>query len=304
VRDPDQPATNSGAIKHRVFTGSTCAGREISASLAARAVNVDIASPFITASLELGGSDAAYVDSDVPAESVPKVARLLADVGRLHNAGQACCAVKRLLVHDSHYDEVAAAVAAAFAGQKMGDPMDPTTTIGPIFTGMKGCSELFAAVLDAQARGARVVVGGEDVTGLGFAELQGLIVSQIEMGWFFKPTLLLDCTPGMAACREETFGPLLAMSRVGSVAEAAAVTSESPFGLTSSIWTQSEEAAAEFIAGVDTGTVFVNDCNNVHAELAWCGTKFSGNMVGGMGLDGFRAFTYPRSVLRNKRLPR
>ena len=62
--------------------------------------------------------------------------------------------------------------------------------------------------------------------------------------------------------------------------------------------------AAEFIDGVDTGTVYVNDCNNVHAELAWCGTKGSGNMVGGLGLEGFRAFTYPRSVLRKPRLPR
>lgn len=126
----DWLGTHCDAIAHRIFTGSTAAGRNIYEALGQRAKNTDLRQPFIAASLELGGNDAAYVHNDAV---IAPACEFIAVVGRLHNTGQSCCSTKRLLVHSEVYQIVCERMATHFAAVTAGDPTDSATTLGRCF---------------------------------------------------------------------------------------------------------------------------------------------------------------------------
>ena len=305
----DWLAANAQPMHHRVFTGSVRGGRIVSKSLGDRALNAGLAAPFMSVSLELGGCDAAYVHGDLGAAA--KAARLEAavdfiiNVGRLNNAGQSCCATKRLLVHPAAHDAVVARVTKVMAEQVLGDPMDAKVTIGPLFGGATACRALVELALDAHAKGARVVVGGHDVTSriVDAASLASLVTYTERAGAFFKPTVLLGATPHMRCMHEESFGPLLPICRVpleggaDPIAAALEVGRLGPYGLTASIWTDDGAAAAAFVDAMAVGTAFVNWCNDVHAAVVWSGVGHSGNGAGAMGAEGFRTLTNTKSVV-------
>jgi len=165
--------------------------------------------------LELGGSDPFVVlaDADVDAAAAAAV------VGRSANGGQACTASKRFIVDERVYDEFVAKLIDGIACWQPGDPTSPETKLGPLASNT-GAEELDELVQDAVSNGAEVLVGGDSPTGA-----------------YYPPTVLARVTRGMRAYREELFGPVAVVYRVGSLDEAVELANDSPFGLASSVFT-------------------------------------------------------------------
>ena len=216
--------------------------------------------------LELGGSDPfillATDDLDAAVESA---------VGaRLENSGQACNAAKRFIVVDELYDAFLEKFTGALTAVKPGDPTSPDTTVGPL------SSTLAADRLDDQVKravdqGATLVAGGD------------------RDGNFFPTTVLTGITPDNDAYHEEFFGPVAAVYRVGSEAEAVDLANDKPFGLGSYVMTNDRDQALRVADRIDAGRVFVNAVGAEGAELPFGGVKRSGfgRELGRFGADEF-----------------
>src|SRR6478735_8289823 len=216
--------------------------------------------------LELGGSDPFILlgtdDLDAAVESA---------VGaRLENSGQACNAAKRFIVVDELYDAFLEKFTAALTAVKPGDPTSSDTTVGPL------SSTLAAERLDDQVKravdqGATLVAGGD------------------RDGNFFSTTVLTGITPDNAAYHEEFFGPVAAVYRVGSEAEAVDLANDTPFGLGSYVMTNDRDQALRVADRIDAGMVFVNAVGAEGAELPFGGVKRSGfgRELGKFGADEF-----------------
>ncbi|SEA66472.1 aldehyde dehydrogenase family protein [Paraburkholderia sartisoli] len=265
-------------INHVIFTGSVQGGRAIQTSLANRANN-DISNPFLTYTLELGGNDAAYIAEDA---DLAHAVESTVNIGRLHNSGQSCCAVKRVFVHEKHYESYLAAAKDAMNAHRFGDPTDPSTTLGPLFSREPAVRMLKSLVDDAQKNGARIVCGGHVVS--------------VGKTLFIEPTLLADVCADMNVMRTETFGPVLPVMRVSSDDEAIRMVCSSLYGLTSAIFTRCRSRAEQFITQMNTGTVFVNRCNFVDARLGWIGYGQSGNGAVSLSPFGLQSMSNLKSV--------
>jgi len=216
--------------------------------------------------LELGGSDPfillATDDLDAAVESA---------VGaRLENSGQACNAAKRFIVVDELYDAFLEKFTGALTAVKPGDPTSSDTTVGPL------SSTLAAERLDDQVKraveqGATLVAGGD------------------RDGNFFSTTVLTGITPDNDAYHEEFFGPVAAVYRVGSEAEAVDLANDTPFGLGSYVMTNDRDQALRVADRIDAGMVFVNAVGAEGAELPFGGVKRSGfgRELGRFGADEF-----------------
>src|SRR5207245_246828 len=171
-----------------------------------------------TVVLELGGSDPFIVagDADLDAAANGAVA------GRFVNCGQSCIAAKRFFVVDSAVDEFLTKFAQRMRRLRVGDPLDPTTDVGPLVSEHQR-DEIESQVKDAVAKGAKVEVGGKR--------------SRRE-GASFEPTLLSHVTKAMRVLREETFGPVAPVVAVPNLHTAIAEANDSEFGLGASLWTR------------------------------------------------------------------
>ncbi len=256
-------------VDYVAFTGSVDGGRRIYQSAATRR--------FIDVGLELGGNDGAYVAEDADLEQA--VAGLVD--GACYNAGQSCCGVERVYVHETLFDRFVEAALALVQGYVLGDPMVDGVTMGPL--AQPGAPAfLEAQVLQAAAMGARVLCGGR--------------ATRVEgHGRFFEPTLITDATPAMDVMQVESFGPLLPVVKVGSDEEALERINDDALGLTASIWTRDRDRAMRIARRVETGTVYMNQCDTLDPALPWTGVKDSGK---GSTLSalGFLHLTRPRSL--------
>ena len=179
--------------------------------------------------------------------------------GAFYNTGQSCCAVERVYV--------------------VGDPLDERTYLGPLARRDAALRVLEAQVADAVGRGARVLVGGQRVKRPGF---------------FFAPTVLVDVDPAMQVMREETFGPLIGLARVGSDEEAVTAMNDTRYGLTAAVYTTDRARAERLLARVDVGTAYWNCCDRVSPRLPWTGRGASGLGVT-LARDGIAAFLRPKA---------
>jgi len=255
-------------IDHVVFTGSVFGGHRITLAAAQR---------FLHPCLELGGNDPAYVAADCDLE---KTVENVVD-GAMYNAGQSCCAVERVYVHEAVHDRFLEMTEPLVRAYVMGDPTNARTTLGPIAQ-PHHVPELEALVDDARRGGGRVVAGGKR------ASVDG-------RGRFFEATLIAECTQSMKLLRGESFGPILPVARVASDEEAVAKMNDSRLGLTASVWTRDRDRAARFAAALECGTVFMNRCDYLDPALPWSGWKDSGRGVS-LGALGLAALTRPKAV--------
>jgi acyl-CoA reductase-like NAD-dependent aldehyde dehydrogenase len=235
-------------IDYVSFTGSVAPGQRVYRAAATRIVGVG---------LELGGKDPAYVADDADLDFA--VANVVE--GACYNAGQSCCAVERVYVHERLYDHFLDGAARALGAYRLGDPLDETTTMGPLARAAQ-VPVLEAQVADARARGARVRAGGAPVAGL--------------PGPFFAPTLLADVPNDARVMQEESFGPLLPVARVADDVEAVARMNDSRYGLTASVWTTSAARADRLATALVAGTIFQNRCDFLEPSLPWSGARDSG----------------------------
>ena len=250
------------------FTGSVEGGR---------AVQRDASERFIGVGLELGGKDPAYVRPDAPFEHTVEN---LVD-GAFYNAGQSCCAVERIYVHETLFDRFVQAFVDLTYQYRLGSPVDRETTLGPM---VRASSADFVRgqIFRAVAHGARPLIDTarfpEDREGTAY----------------LAPQVLVDVDHSMDIITEETFGPAIGIMKVASDEEAVALMNDSRYGLTASIWTADEKAAIRLGNRIETGTCFMNRCDYLDPALAWTGVKDSGR---GCTLSqlGYEQLTRPKS---------
>jgi succinate-semialdehyde dehydrogenase/glutarate-semialdehyde dehydrogenase len=236
-------------VKAATLTGSEPAGRAV-ASVAGDEVKKTV--------LELGGSDPYVV---MPSADVERAART-AVTARVQNNGQSCIAAKRFIVHTDVFDAFAERFAAGMRALKVGDPLEEDTEIGPLST-EQGRADLEELVDDAVENGATLLCGGERPDGFG-------------SGWYYAPTVLTDITPAMRVHQEETFGPVATLYRAADLDEAVAMANDTPFGLSSNIWTHDEAEVERFVRDLEAGGVFVNGMTASHPAFPFGGEKRSG----------------------------
>ena len=248
------------------FTGSHDTGVKVAAAMAPRLVRVQ---------LELGGKDPVYVCDDV---DVATTAAAVAD-GAFYNTGQSCCAVERVYVHERLWSRFVDAFVATVRDYVVGDPLDERTYIGPLARREAALDHHEAQVADALGRGARALTGGRRLERPGF---------------FFAPTVLVDVDHTMAVMREETFGPLIGLARVGSDDEAVALMNDTAYGLTAAVYTADRARAERLLARVNAGTAYWNCCDRVSPRLPWTGRGASGLGVT-LSREGIAAFLRPKA---------
>jgi acyl-CoA reductase-like NAD-dependent aldehyde dehydrogenase len=254
-------------VNHVSFTGSVAGGA---------AVHRAAGGLFKGVGLELGGKDPAYVRHDA---DVAFAADNLAE-GFLFNAGQSCCAIERIFVHDAVFDDFVSAMSAAVYRWKMGDPMDIATTLGPVVRA-SAAAHIRGHVTEALNKGARECI---DHSRFDAPDLEN----------FVRPSVLTHVTPDMKIMREETFGPVVGVMRVHSDVEAVRLMNDSEYGLTASVWTKDDACAMALGTQLETGTVFQNRCDFLDPELAWVGVKNSGRGAS-LSVVGFESLTRPKS---------
>ncbi len=237
-------------IGYVAFTGSVRGGREVFASVASQR--------FIDVGLELGGKDPAYVAADADLDHA--IANVID--GAFYNAGQSCCAIERIYVHRSLHDRFVEGAAALVRGYRLGDPLDATTTQGPLAQ-PSAPAFLKAQIDQAQSKGGQVLCGGNPTAVDG-------------RGRFFSPTIVIEATHEMSLMREESFGPVVGIAAVDSDEEAVRLMNDSPYGLTAAIWTRDVERALQLGRRLETGTVFMNRCDHLDPALPWTGVKDTG----------------------------
>ncbi|WP_328868128.1 NADP-dependent succinic semialdehyde dehydrogenase [Streptomyces sp. NBC_00304] len=235
------------------LTGSEPAGRAVAAA-AGDEVKHTV--------LELGGSDPYLV---LPSADVARAART-AVTARVQNNGQSCIAAKRFIVHTEVYEEFAERFTVGMRDLTVGDPLEESTDIGPL-SSEQGRTDLEELVDDAVRRGAVALCGGGRPEGLG---------GGLENGWFYAPTVLTGITPAMRIHREETFGPVATLYRVDSLDEAVELANDTPFGLSSNVWTRDAEESRRCVRDLEAGGVFFNGMTASHPALPFGGVKRSG----------------------------
>ena len=247
------------------FTGSYATGARIAAACAPRMVKLQ---------LELGGKDPTYVCEDADAQTA---AESLAD-GAMYNAGQSCCSVERIYVHEQIHDRFVSAFVATVQGYRCGDPMDEATCLGPLARALQ-LEVLERQVADAVGKGAQLLAGGKRIA---------------RPGNWFEATVLSNVDHGMALMREESFGPLIGIQKVADDAQALALMNDSVYGLTAGVYTPDEARARRILAQVRSGSVYWNCCDRVSPRLPWSGVGHSGI---GLTLStyGIQAFTRPKA---------
>ncbi|HEY9244876.1 MAG TPA: aldehyde dehydrogenase family protein [Streptosporangiaceae bacterium] len=253
------------------FIGSVATGGLVAARAAGK-----------TQLLELGGNGPMVIledaDLELAAEAALEAAYLC--------AGQSCTAGERFLVHAAVRAEFTERVVAATQQQiRLGDPLDPQTTMGPL-NNEATAAKFDRHVADAVSRGAKLCCGGRRAAGF-------------PTGLYAEPTVLDGVTPDMDIATEETFGPVVPVIEVTSAAEALAITNSSPFGLTAAVFTADLERGLAFAEQARAGWVNVNASTNLwESHLPFGGRSGS---VSGRGRVGGRfamdAFTESKTIL-------
>jgi aldehyde dehydrogenase (NAD+) len=244
------------------FTGSTAVGRQIAQTVAARLGR---------SLLELGGNNAIIVDETA---DLALAARAIV-FGALGTAGQRCTSTRRVLVHRSQLAELQRRLISAYQQVRIGDPLDPTTLVGPLID-TEAVRSFERAVASAQAAGGQLLVGGKALA---------------RPGHFVEPAIIL-ARNDWGIVQQETFGPILYLLPVASIEEAIRLQNESAYGLSSGLFTQRLQHAELYLShqGSDCGIANIN-MGTSGAEIggAFGGEKDTG---GGReaGSDAWKAY--------------
>jgi acyl-CoA reductase-like NAD-dependent aldehyde dehydrogenase len=249
------------------FTGSTAVGRRIGA-VAARTVK--------RVALELGGKGPAVVlrGADVAAAAVATAERCFA------NSGQVCAALSRLIVPSEELGSAEAALAEYLAKQRIGDPFDETSTLGPLASADQR-DKVLALVDAGVAEGAAVFAGGSDT----------LVPGE---GYYVAPTIFTGVTTGMTIAQTEVFGPVLCVLPYDTEEDAVRIANDSQYGLVGAVFGPDEESAVRVAAGMRVGMVGVNG-GRLNIRAPFGGYKQSGNGRE-FGVPGIEEFLEIKSV--------
>ena len=273
---PGGPEAGDGLVRHpgvdKVhFMGSSAVAKEV---LAAALTNLT------PASLELGGKSANIIFADADLDAAAE----LAVSAIVMMSGQACLIGTRVLVEDGVYDEVVERCKAKVAQIPIGDPALPSTHMGPVIS-LGACERILGFVERAKANGeGRLVTGGYRMDG------------DLADGYFLAPTIFADVDSGSDLAQREIFGPLIAMQRFSTEAEALSIANDHRYGLAAYVQTSDLKRAHRLAAALEAGSVWVNGFPGVPATGApFGGTKHSGYGRLG-GLAGIQEFSRPKNI--------
>ncbi len=234
------------------FTGSTEVGRQ---------VGVRVAHRLGKSLLELGGNNAIIVDAAANLDlAVPAIV-----FGAVGTAGQRCTTTRRVFAHRSVADELERRLVAAYRQVRIGDPLDPSTLMGPLIDAA-AVQRFLASVAAAQAQGARVLVGGRALD---------------RPGHFVEPTIVA-AQASMPVVQTETFAPILYLLRHEHLEEAIAAQNAVAYGLSSAIFTDRLQAAERFLSADGS------DCGIANVNLGTSGAEIGGAFGGEKDTGGGR----------------
>ncbi len=260
VRDP--------RIDFVAFTGSVAGGHAVQRAASSR---------FIGTGLELGGCDPVYVRHDA---NLAHAVENIVD-GAYFNSGQSCCGLQRVYVHAEVYDRFTEGFVELTRKYELGNPFEQPTTLGPL-------------VRTAAAEAVRAQIAASISAGARPAISESAFAKSLAGTPYLAPQVLLGVDHRMPVMREEIFGPVAGIMKVGSDDEAVDLMNDSDFGLTAAIWTEDADAALELGQRVDTGTWFMNRCDYLDPALAWVGVKDSGRGCT-LSVVGYEHLTRPKS---------
>jgi aldehyde dehydrogenase (NAD+) len=212
-------------------------------------------------SLELGGKSPNIVFPDADLEKA--IDGTLVSI--FFNSGQQCTAGSRLYLHEDVRDEFVDRLRSAVADLGVGDPLAPTTDIGPMIDHHHQ-RQVREFVDDAVADGATLFAGGENAAA----------DENLDGAPFVQPTVLTDVGDDDRVGREEVFGPVLSVFEWSDREELLRRANDTPYGLAAGVWTENLEAAHEFAAELDAGTVWINTYNDLFDPAPHGGFKESG----------------------------
>lgn len=243
-------------VKAVTLTGSGPAGSAVAAT-AARHIKKAV--------LELGGSDPFIVLPNADLDE----AIATATTARLMNNGQSCIAAKRFILVGDIAEKFEQGLAQKFSQQIVGDPLDPTTTVGPLAT-PDILQELNEQVQTCLQQGATALVGGN------LEALKQQLPAALQSGNYYPPTILTAIPAGSPADQEEFFGPVALVFRVSDIEAAIALANSTVFGLGASAWTTDAAEQQQLINELDAGAVFINGLVKSDPRLPFGGIKQSG----------------------------
>jgi acyl-CoA reductase-like NAD-dependent aldehyde dehydrogenase len=233
------------------FTGSTEVGREIMAKAAGTLKKV---------TLECGGKGANIVLNDANWD----IAIDGSIWASFYHQGQVCESGTRLMLDKNDHDSFVEQMVEKLNAIKMGDPLDPSTQLGPVVSDGQ-----MKSVLDyvdiGKNEGAKLVCGGARATG-----------GDLDKGSFVQPTLFIGVTNDMRIAREEIFGPVLAVLEYGTVDEAIAMANDSIFGLSAGVWSEDIDKAKGVASRLRSGTIWINEWHLLSERAPFGGYKQSG----------------------------
>lgn len=231
-------------VKAATLTGSEAAGASV-AEIAGKNIKKTV--------LELGGSNAVIVLNDADLDKIMDTCVN----ARFQNTGQSCIAGKRFLIQAEIYDEFLKQFTTKVKALKIGNPLDKETEIGPMAT-VPLAEELEAQMQQSIELGAKLHLGGKRDKAS------------------FSPTIVTKVTPEMPVFKEETFGPLAALTKFSTIEEAVELSNKSEFGLGVSIFTENIKQAESMILALNEGAVFINELVKSDPRLPFGGIKKSG----------------------------
>ncbi|KAG7237713.1 hypothetical protein INR49_031880 [Caranx melampygus] len=241
--------TNHMDIDKVAFTGSTEVGQLIKEAAAK--------SNLKRVTLELGGKNPCIVFADCDLQLAVEETQK----GAFYNQGQCCTAASRVFVEDSIYEEFVCCSVEKAKKIVIGDPLDPQTSQGPQIDRQQ-FDKIMDLIESGKKEGAKLEYGGAAVG---------------EKSLFIQPTIFSGVKDHMRIAKEEIFGPVQCIFSFKSQQEAIERANSSQYGLVSAIFTTSMDRALTVSAALETGTVWINCYNALHAQTPFGGYKMSGN---------------------------
>jgi len=260
---PDQVSSHliaSPIIRKVTFTGSVPIGRLLSARAAEGVKPI---------TLELGGHGPVLVfeDADIEKAAVEGVAN------RFRGTGQVCISSTRFLIQRGAYQAFVDQFVATTQALRIGDGLHPDTQVGPL-ANPRQLAKMEELVADAVEKGARVLVGGEALSG---------------EGYFFQPTVLADVPMNARVMHEEPFGPIAVLMPFDELADGLKEANRLPYGLSAYAFTSSARTAIDVADGLEAGMIGINQYRIVATELPFGGMKESGHGSEG-GIEGIEHY--------------
>ena len=234
------------------FTGSTNMGRHVSEVVSSR---------FGKTILELGGNNCIIVDESADLDmAVPAIV-----FGAVGTAGQRCTSTRRIIVHESIYDNLLSRIISAYSQVKIGDPLEGETLMGPLVS-QNAVDDYFSAIDKAKSNGGKILYGGN---------------KKSEKGTFVEPTII-EADNDWDVVQEETFAPILYVMKFKSLDDAIKMHNDVPQGLSSAIFTLNVKNAETFLSSVGS------DCGIANVNIGTSGAEIGGAFGGEKETGGGR----------------